>query len=309
MDGRKASDLAHHPGCMGALVRFWCRSYAAEYTILIFLVVAWVMLQLFVHPFRQMFSLDNASIQYPFAVVERVPVLWSIIYSGAFPLLAIGVWSALFRPGSHFIHVTLLGLLATLLVTIFITDIIKNAVGRPRPDLISRCQPEKGTPEHTLVEYTVCTSTNQHILNEGWRSFPSGHSSFGFSGLGYLSFFLAGQLRAWRPRSGLPRLLVSLSPLLGALMIAISRVADYRHDVYDVSSGAIIGLGTAYVIYRCYYPSLWSGDCDTPYHPDDQGAMHGFQRVGGDEEQAFQQQQVYNEQAYHMQPLGRGREA
>lgn len=89
-------------------------------------------------------------------------------------------------------------------------------------------------------------------------------------------------------------------------MIAISRIADYRHDVYDVCSGSIIGLGTAYLVYRCYYPSLWSADCDTPYHPDDQGAMHGFQRVG-DEEQAFQPQQVYNEQAYHMQPLGSGR--
>ncbi|KAM5439780.1 hypothetical protein MferCBS31731_004190 [Microsporum ferrugineum] len=307
VDGRKTSDLAHQPGCMGALVRFWRRSYAADYSILIFLVVTWVMLQLFVHPFHQMFSLDNTSIQYPFAIVERVPVLWSIIYSGVFPLLAIVVWSVLFRPGSHFVHVTLLGLLAALLVTIFVTDIIKNAVGRPRPDLISRCKPEKGTPEHALVDYTICTSTNQHNLNEGWRSFPSGHSSFGFSGLGYLSFFLTGQLRAWRPHSGLARLLVSLSPLLGALMIAISRIADYRHDVYDVSSGSIIGLGTAYLVYRCYYPSLWAVDCDTPYHPDDQGAMHGFQRVGGDEEQAFQSQQVYNEQAYRMQPLDHGR--
>ncbi|GBF63538.1 diacylglycerol pyrophosphate phosphatase [Trichophyton mentagrophytes] len=305
MDGRKASELAQQPGCLGALVRFWRGSYGGDYSILIFLVFAWVMLHLFVHPFYQLFSLDNSSIQYPFAVVERVPVLWSIIYSGIFPLLAIGIWCVLFRPGSHFVHVTLLGLLASLLVTIFITDIIKNAVGRPRPDLISRCKPEKGTPEHTLVDHTVCTSTNSHILNEGWRSFPSGHSSFAFSGLGYLSFFLTGQLRAWRPRSGLARLLVSLSPLLGALMIAISRIADYRHDVYDVCSGSIIGLGTAYLVYRCYYPSLWSADCDTPYHPDDQG-MHGFQQVG-DEEQAFQPEQVYNEQAYHMQPLGNGR--
>jgi diacylglycerol diphosphate phosphatase/phosphatidate phosphatase len=31
-------------------------------------------IQLFVDPFHRMFSLDNRSIQYPFAVVERVPV-------------------------------------------------------------------------------------------------------------------------------------------------------------------------------------------------------------------------------------------
>ncbi|EGD99199.1 hypothetical protein TESG_06637 [Trichophyton tonsurans CBS 112818] len=74
MDGRKASELAQQPGCLGALVRFWRRSYGGDYSILIFLVFAWVMLHLFVHPFYQLFSLDNSSIQYPFAVVERVPV-------------------------------------------------------------------------------------------------------------------------------------------------------------------------------------------------------------------------------------------
>lgn len=31
-------------------------------------------IQLFVTPFHRLFSLDNKAIQYPFAVVERVPV-------------------------------------------------------------------------------------------------------------------------------------------------------------------------------------------------------------------------------------------
>lgn len=45
MDGRKASELAQQPGCLGALVRFWRRSYGGDYSILIFLVFAWVMVR------------------------------------------------------------------------------------------------------------------------------------------------------------------------------------------------------------------------------------------------------------------------
>lgn len=162
-------------------------------------------IQLFVEPFHRMFSLDNRSIQYPFAVVERVPVgehvrslahsflyahalpVWSIIYAGLVPLLILLCWAAIFRPKPYQVQVTVLGLLVSLMLTSLITDIIKNAVGRPRPDLISRCMPRKGTPGNTLVAWTVCTQSNNHILQEGWRSFPSGHSSFSFSGLGYLS--------------------------------------------------------------------------------------------------------------------------
>jgi diacylglycerol diphosphate phosphatase/phosphatidate phosphatase len=75
------------------------------------------------------------------------------------------------------------------MTTPLITDIIKNTVGRPRPDLISRCRPQKGTPEHELLTISICTQTNEHILQEGWRSFPSGHSSFAFAGLGFLTLY------------------------------------------------------------------------------------------------------------------------
>lgn len=156
-----------------------------------------------------MFSLDNVSIQYPFATVERVTVgeqsrspfnrasadrergiVWSIVYSGIIPLAIIALWAVIARPDPHFVHVSILGLIATLFITAFVTDVIKNAVGRPRPDLISRCGPERGTPDHALVSYTVCNATNEHILHEGWRSFPSGHSSFAFGGLGYLAMYV-----------------------------------------------------------------------------------------------------------------------
>lgn len=161
-----------------------------------------------------MFSLDNMAIQYPHATVERVPVSmvrwlhsklsppvhvallihikspYNMLYSGVIPLLTLFLWAAAFQPGVHKAHVTILGLLTSLILSSFLADVVKNAVGRPRPDLIARCKPAKGTPEHQLVTIDVCTETNLHKLHDGWRSFPSGHSSFAFGGLGFLALYV-----------------------------------------------------------------------------------------------------------------------
>lgn len=91
----------------------------------------------------------------------------------------------------------------------------------------------------------------------------------------------------------------------------MSRLQDYRHDVYDVTCGSILGLVIAILIYRCYYPSLNSPDCHGPYHPIDRLAAGGFHRVGGDEEQqVFENQSPPHEYAdtYPLQPLSRDRE-
>ena len=68
-----------------------------------------------------------------------------------------------------------------------------------------------------------------------------------------------------RPRTDLARVLLALAPLIGAALIAISRCEDYRHDVYDVTVGSIIGMLVANFSYRRYYPGLKSSRCDIPY--------------------------------------------
>lgn len=119
--------------------------------------------------------------------ILSLSLVWSVVYAGIIPFLILVLWAAMFRPGSHKVHVTILGFLVTITLTSFLTDVLKNAIGRPRPDFISRCMPRKGTPGNGLVPWTVCTQKNEHMLQEAWRSFPSGHSSFSFSGLGYLT--------------------------------------------------------------------------------------------------------------------------
>ncbi|KKY18874.1 putative pap2 domain-containing protein [Diplodia seriata] len=289
---RRAAGL-QNAGAGSAVSRFWQRSYASEYLGLAILIALYMLIQFFVEPFHRMFSLDNLAIQFPHAQVERVSVSWLFVYAGGVPLAVLIVWALLFRPGSHKAHVTILGFFISLILTSFITDVVKNAVGRPRPDLIARCKPlapqEKGAPAHQLVTFEICTEEDHHTLHDGWRSFPSGHSSFAFSGLGYLALFFAGQCHVFRPRTDLSRVLLALAPLLAAVMIAISRCEDYRHDVYDVTIGSSLGMGVAWFTYRRYYPALRNKRCDTPYPSKAELAdIRGFSKAKNDEEARIQ---------------------
>jgi len=72
-------------------------------------------------------------------------------------------------------------------------------------------------------------------------------------------------MHVFRPRTDLARVLLALAPLVGATLIAISRLEDYRHDVYDVTVGSILGLLIACFSYSRYYPGLKSSQCDVPF--------------------------------------------
>lgn len=212
-----------------------------------------------------MFRLDDSAIQYPLSNGTRVSSKTNNLISGALPLVILIIWAAIARPGVHKAHVTIFGLFFSVYLTLLITDVIKTAVGRPRPDLIARCQPEPGTPGHALVTIDVCTQPDIETLLDGWKSFPSAHSSWAFSGLGYFSLFLAGQMHVFRPRANLASILIFLAPLFCAAIVAMSRLADYRHDIYDVSFGSLLGLGVAYTTYRRDYRPLTDPECDAPY--------------------------------------------
>jgi diacylglycerol diphosphate phosphatase/phosphatidate phosphatase len=86
-----------------------------------------------------------------------------------------------------------LGLCTSIATSYVCVNIVKVAVGRPRPDFLARCMP---TPEG------VCTGVAS-VVAEGRKSFPSGHSAFSFAGLGYASIVLAAALAQRRtPAAG-----------------------------------------------------------------------------------------------------------
>jgi diacylglycerol diphosphate phosphatase / phosphatidate phosphatase len=241
-----------------------------------------------VEPFHRLFALGDLAISFPHAEVERVPVSMNFVYALYIPLGVLLLWNFLIsRASFHKHHSTILGLAIAIILTTFLTDLVKNTVGRPRPDLLARCKPRPGTPRDRLVDISVCTETDHHTLHDGWRSFPSGHSSFSFAGLGYLAFFLAGQLHVFHNKRDMGRAMVFMAPLIGATMIAISRCQDYRHDVYDVCVGSALGIVVAFWSYRRYWPRLNERDCHIP-HPapgsEESSDRDGWTRVRDEEE-------------------------
>ncbi|KAJ6261336.1 hypothetical protein Dda_4005 [Drechslerella dactyloides] len=246
------------------------KTYAADYLGLVILAASNASLFV-VEPFHKAFTIDDPRLQFPHAEHERVPVPLLLGLSIFIPVVAILGWTTLTGRNKHFLLVSLLGLSNSMLLCTFVTDFIKQGVGRPRPDLVSRCQPREDTPHDKLVTYEVCYQTDHHTLHDGFRSFPSGHSSTSFSGLFYLTLFLCGQFFVFRPGGDLTRTMLAFSSSFLAAYIAISRLEDYRHDYADVVVGSWIGIGSAYFSYRRYFPQLASIRCNEPYHVPPEG--------------------------------------
>ncbi|WWD20617.1 hypothetical protein CI109_105093 [Kwoniella shandongensis] len=238
---------------------------------------------------KREFSLTDTSIQHSFATHERVPPKLLGFISVGIPLLCLLPLSTLVSRNSWDVHNSILGLFTSFTVTGVVTQIIKMSVGRPRPDLIARCLPAPGATDHAvfgLSTVDICTSTNKFLLDDGFKSFPSGHSSLSFSGLAFLSLYLAGKMHLWDVRGHRTRAWAALSPLLGGVMVAISRTEDNRHHWQDVLVGSLLGTFIAWVAYRTYYPALSHRECHLPLAPrveadnDDEDADHfGRDRV------------------------------
>ncbi|KAI9674905.1 MAG: hypothetical protein M1829_003645 [Trizodia sp. TS-e1964] len=259
-------------------------SYIFDYLIIIVLIVAFTALDA-VEPFHQHFSLQNYTLQYPYAIKERVPVPLAAFLSVACPAIVITIYT-LFIDGL-FSHSTplrqssgarrvmsgkyrfkdrlwelncgILGLLLSVGAAITITGALKNATGKPRPDLIDRCRPLDGSldmPVFGLSNSTICTQTDNAILKDGFRSFPSGHSSTAFAGLFYLSLYLTAKLHVLDNRGEVWKTFIVLIPSIGAALIADSRIMDARHHPFDVLFGSLLGIVVAWCSYRQYFPPV-----------------------------------------------------
>ncbi|XP_077968255.1 phospholipid phosphatase 5-like [Styela clava] len=163
-----------------------------------------------------------------------------------------------------------------------LTNIIKLMVGRPRPDFFFRCFPNGKVPNGQPSTYDLKCTGDEGFIAGGRKSFPSGHSSFAFTGLGFSSIYLAGHFRCFsvKGRGSSWRLILSLVPITFAAMIAISRTSDYRHHWQDVVVGSILGLLVSYVCYRQHYPELSHEESDVPYMRTDPSEMTHSQSSG-----------------------------
>lgn len=203
-------------------------SYVLDWIIIIVFAAAGGFLS-FVHPHHRPFSLLNQDISFPLIHDEAVPIWMLGVVAFVVPGIIIALITLIFVPGgnarrtmtrSQVIRIKLwelekglAGLCLSVAVAFFITQGMKNMFGKPRPNFLARCQPNldditdayRGgygqdiSVRWTLVDSSICTQTDNNVLQDGFRSFPSGHSSWSWSGLLYLTLYFCSKFSIGLP--------------------------------------------------------------------------------------------------------------
>ncbi|KAL9453301.1 hypothetical protein AB3S75_008995 [Citrus x aurantiifolia] len=238
------------------------RNHLHDWIILLLLAVIEVVLYV-IHPFYRFVGEDMMTdLKYPFK--DNTVPIWAVpMYAVLLPI-AIFLLCYLRRRDVYDLHHSILGLLYAVLITGVITDAIKNATGRPRPNFFWRCFPD-GVPHYGGQWGDVLCHGKDSEVREGHKSFPSGHTSWSFAGLGFLSLYLSGKIKAFDGRGHVVKLCIVLLPLLVASLVGVSRVCDYWHHWQDVFAGGMIGLVVATLCYLQFFPPPHYDDGWGPY--------------------------------------------
>ena len=258
----------------------------------------------YISGYHRPFSLADINIAYPFkSSIVSIPVLILVAFiAPAAIILVLSLLGLLFglRQRSHTrlqlvweTHAGLLGLCAALAATLFVTSGLKDLIGKPRPDLLTRCNADLSrisgftvggygdaiySESSVLVTSGICRQPDHRTLDDGFAAFPSGHSSFSCAGLVYLSLWLCARYslaipylnhtaRTTSQKSGdgarsappLWQLAGGLVPIMVALFICSSRYADFHHAGFDIICGAVIGTVFAWSSFRLYHQPIRRG--------------------------------------------------
>uniref|UniRef100_A0A5B6Z781 Putative lipid phosphate phosphatase 2 isoform X2 n=1 Tax=Davidia involucrata TaxID=16924 RepID=A0A5B6Z781_DAVIN len=149
------------------------RTHMHDWLILMLLVAIDVILNV-INPFYRFVGKDlMTDLKYP--LKDNTVPLWAVpLYAVLLPI-AIFLLFYFRRRDVYDLHHAILGLLFSVLVTGVITDAIKDAVGRPRPNFFWRCFPD-GKDVYDQWGNVACHG-DKSIVKEGHKSFPSGHTS------------------------------------------------------------------------------------------------------------------------------------
>uniref|UniRef100_A0A7N0UDW4 Phosphatidic acid phosphatase type 2/haloperoxidase domain-containing protein n=1 Tax=Kalanchoe fedtschenkoi TaxID=63787 RepID=A0A7N0UDW4_KALFE len=244
------------------------RLHMHDWVTLLVLVVLDVILNV-IEPFHRFVGEDMMTdLKYPLKG-NTVP-FWAVPVIAVLIPVAVFLVYYIIRRDVYDFHHAILGLLYAVLVTGVITDAIKDGVGRPRPDFFWRCFPDGQAVFDPITKDVACTGIKS-VIKEGHKSFPSGHTSWSFAGLGFLAWYIAGKVRAFNRRGHVAKLCIVFLPLLAAALVAVSRVDDYWHHWQDVFAGGLLGLTMASFCYLQFFPP--------PYHTDGWGPHAYFQML------------------------------
>ncbi|KAL3748850.1 hypothetical protein ACJRO7_010003 [Eucalyptus globulus] len=221
--------------------------------LILFLLLVIEAILLMIEPFRRLVIEDMLTdMNYP-------PLKTNTVLFWAVPILAMLLPFVVFliyyftRDDVHDFRPVILGVISSVVLTAVITDALKDTVGRPRPHLFCRSFPHGIGVFDTMMKDVICHG-DLAVIREGCKSFPSGHTSWSFAGLSYLSWYLAGKIRAFDRRSQIAKLCIIHFPLLLVAFVAISRVDDYWRHCQDVFAGSLLGSVVAAFCYLQFFP-------------------------------------------------------
>ncbi|KAL9104795.1 MAG: hypothetical protein Q9163_000293 [Psora crenata] len=181
-------------------------SYVVDWIIIICIAVVGVGFQN-TTPNHRPFSPVDPNISFPYVEKAKISRLVLAVVSLVAPGVITAAMALILRPGPAIagnmrkseiwrlklweVNTAWMGLALGLATTFFFTEGMKNLFGKPRPDLLSRCDLDPATvqqyalggygtqlPEwNLLVTSAACRQQDRSRLNDGFNSFPSGHSS------------------------------------------------------------------------------------------------------------------------------------
>ncbi|EAY75456.1 hypothetical protein OsI_03357 [Oryza sativa Indica Group] len=184
------------------------RLHMYDWIVLILLVVVDGILNI-IEPFHRFVGSDMMTdLRYP--MKDNTVPFWAVPIIGIIgPMIIItGIYFK--KRNVYDFHHAILGLLFSVLITAVITDAIKDGA-------------------YDNFTTGVLCHGKASVIKEGHKSFPSGHTSWSFAGLGFLSWYLAA-------------------------LVAVSRVDDYWHHWQDVFTGGILGLVVSSFCYLQFFP-------------------------------------------------------
>ncbi|KAE8348757.1 phosphatidic acid phosphatase type 2/haloperoxidase [Aspergillus coremiiformis] len=264
-----------------------------------------------VPPNHHPFTLTDPKISFPFTSSETVTTAVLAVVALIAPAVIIVLVVLVLIPGSQMSvnrrtawrykiwewNAGWLGLALAVAGAFMATEGLKNLYGRPRPDMLARCDPNladvgayvvsglggrlEGAPR--MVSWEICQNKGKELAVDGFVSFPSGHSSFAFAGLTYLSLWLCAKFAIGFPYlahspftqdlqaqnrktirelgAAPPVLMVILAfvPMAVAFFISASRWFDYRHHAFDIIFGSVMGIVFAWGAFRLYHLPIMRG--------------------------------------------------
>eukprot|EP00403_Amphidinium_massartii_P007474 CAMPEP_0178374246 /NCGR_PEP_ID=MMETSP0689_2-20121128/2278_1 /TAXON_ID=160604 /ORGANISM="Amphidinium massartii, Strain CS-259" /LENGTH=173 /DNA_ID=CAMNT_0019994211 /DNA_START=428 /DNA_END=949 /DNA_ORIENTATION=+ len=107
--------------------------------------------------------------------------------------------------------------------------------------------------------HPACDNLDGDVIDEGYKSFPSGHAALAFFGLSQLSWNMVRSLhyaatgRQWRTCG----LSAASLPLLVACWIAATRQQDNWHFRSDILVGSAMGLALSVASFSSQFGVLW----------------------------------------------------